>query len=126
MIPIVDLAHYWVSHAKYLGFCGCATVLFGNTYPFIIWVSRHDGFKDRQKDMSRQDKLLTKGNEHLLQALLAPNSMHFFRFPFNSSPYKMVLDFWDCFRRKKTLSYNRRNMVCHVFYLQLLFLKCII
>ena len=25
--------------------------------------------------------------------------------------YKMDLDFWDCFGRKKTLSYNRRNMV---------------
>ena len=25
--------------------------------------------------------------------------------------YKMDLDFWNCFGRKKTLSYNRRNKV---------------
>ena len=37
--------------------------------------------------------------------------------PFLNNPkdldpsYKMDLDFWDCLRRKKLPSYNRRNMV---------------
>ena len=37
--------------------------------------------------------------------------------PFLNNPkdldpsYKMDLDFWDCFGRKKTLSYNQRNTV---------------
>ena len=37
--------------------------------------------------------------------------------PFLNTPkhldpsYKMDLDVWDCFGRKRTLSYNRRNMV---------------
>ena len=38
--------------------------------------------------------------------------------PFQNNPkdldlsYKMDLDFWDCFGRKKTPSYKRRNTVC--------------
>ena len=42
--------------------------------------------------------------------------------PFLNSPkdldpsYKMDLDLWDCFGRKKTPSYNRRNTVCGTKY----------
>ena len=41
--------------------------------------------------------------------------------PFLNNPkdldpsYKMDLDFWDCFGRKKTLSYKRRNMVLFLY-----------
>ena len=54
--------------------------------------------------------------------------------PFLNSPkdldpsYKMDLDFWDCFGRKQTLSYNQRNMVLfileHIFNL-ILYYQCI-
>ena len=55
--------------------------------------------------------------------MITNNSISPMKFYYNSSftlpkqsndldpSYKMDLDFWDCFRRKQTPSYNHRNMV---------------
>ena len=65
--------------------------------------------------------LITKYEEdanHIYPAIRQgfwPSRMTFL--PFLDNPkdldpsYKMKLDLWNCFGRKKTLSYNRKNMI---------------